>query len=120
MKMKDVSGIETLTSAETQTKVVHATGPVIVDFYQASCAPCRALEPRLRHVAQRFRAAPVYRVDVDRDLPIAQRFVVNSLPTSLVLRDGHEIERLDGLITESNLVAAFERASAAPPREPRG
>ncbi len=96
--MKDVSGIETLTSAETQTKVVHATGPVIVDFYQASCAPCRALEPRLRHVAQRFRAAP----------------------TSLVLRDGHEIERLDGLITESNLVAAFERASAAPPREPRG
>ena len=112
-----MTGIETLTSAESQTKVIEAPGAVLVDFYQASCAPCRALEPRLQRVAQRFHAAlPVYRVDIDRDLPIAQRFGVNSLPTILVMRAGREIERLDGLITESDLTATFERAQTAPTR----
>ena len=110
-----MSRIETLTDAEFQTNVTATAGLVIVDFYQASCAPCRVLEPRLQRVASRFRVLPFYRVDVDRDLPLAQRFGVSSLPTILVLRDGREIERLDGLITESDLVAAFERASAAPP-----
>jgi thioredoxin 1 len=102
--------IKTLASAEIQAKA-ETPGSVIIDFYQASCAPCRVLEPRLARVAERYRdAVPVYRVDIDRDLPIAKRFGVMSLPTVLVLHAGREVERLDGLITESDLTAAFERA----------
>jgi hypothetical protein len=33
-----------------------------------------------------------------------------SIPTLLVLLNGHEVERLDGLITQADLRAAFERA----------
>jgi thioredoxin 1 len=103
--------IETLTSAELQTKAIETRGPVIIDFYQASCAPCRVLEPRLAHVAGRYRdAVPVYRIDIDRDLPLAKRFGVMSLPTVLVLHAGREVERLDGLITDNDLTAVFERA----------
>jgi thioredoxin 1 len=103
--------IKTLASAEFQAKAIEAPGPVIVDFYQASCAPCRVLEPRLARVAEQYRdAVPVYRVDVDLDLPIAKRFGVMSLPTVLVLHAGREVERLDGLITDSDLKAAFEYA----------
>lgn len=86
--------------------------PVVLDFYQASCPPCRALEPRLERVAtEHGDRVPVYRVDIDRDLPIAERFRVMSLPTVLVIQDGTEIERLDGLITEAHLRGAFERAA---------
>jgi thioredoxin 1 len=103
--------IKTLASADLQVKAIEASGPVVIDFYQASCAPCRVLEPRLARVAERYRdIVPVYRVDIDRDLPIAKRFGVMSLPTVLVLHAGREAERLDGLITESDLTAAFERA----------
>ena len=52
-------------------------------------------------------------VDVDRDLDVARRFGVMSLPTVLFTRDGKEVERLDGLITEDALRAAFERAAHA-------
>ncbi len=52
----------------------------------------------------------IYRVDIDRDLPVAQRFGVMSIPTVLVLRAGKEVARLDGLITEDDLRAAFDRA----------
>ncbi len=52
-------------------------------------------------------------MDIDRDIVVAERFKVMSIPTVLVLRDGREVERLDGLIKEADLAAAFERASRA-------
>jgi len=55
----------------------------------------------------------VYRVDVERDLSLAERFGVKSLPALLILRSGREVERLDGLDREPELSAPFERASRA-------
>ncbi len=43
------------------------------------------------------------RVDIDTDLQVAQRLDVMTIPTVLVLRDGHEVGRLDGLITAADL-----------------
>ncbi len=83
----------------------------MLDFYQASCPPCRVLEPRLEYIAGQYAGrVPVYRVDIDRDMAVAERFKVMSIPTLLILRNGREVERLDGLITEAGLLAAFERA----------
>ncbi len=44
----------------------------------------------------------VYRVDIDRDLPVARRFKVKSIPTFLLVR-GKGISRPDGYITEADL-----------------
>lgn len=84
----------------------------MLDFYQASCPPCRALEPVLDRVAQSYGdRVTVYRVDIDDDPGPAERFRIDSLPTVLILRGGQEIERLDGLVTEQQIRYAFERAS---------
>lgn len=102
-----------VTGGEIESTVLQASGPVVLDFYQASCAPCRLLEPRLERIAGRYAGrVPVYRVDIDRDLPVAERFGVMSIPTVLILRGGTEVERLDGLITDDALRAAFDRAAA--------
>lgn len=83
-----------------------------LDFYGKSCPPCKALEPRLERVAQRFEdRLTVFRVDAERDLSVAENFGVTSLPAVLVFRDGREVERLDGLIKEDDLASAFERAA---------
>ncbi len=106
--------IETLESREVQRRVLQARGPVALDFYGESCPPCRALEPRLEKVAQRFEGSlSVFRVDAERDLSVAENFGVTGLPTVLVFRDGRKVERLDGLIKEGDLASAFERAAAA-------
>jgi len=52
---------------------------------------------------------PVYRVDIDHDLSLAQRFNVRSIPTVLLVRAGKEIARLDGYITEADLKTAFNQ-----------
>ena len=78
-------------------------GVLLVDFWQQSCAPCRKLEPRLEAFARRHPDLAVVRVDVDADLALAQQLDVLSIPTVLVLRDGTETARLDGLITDADL-----------------
>jgi len=99
-----------ITANELETRVLKARGAVALDFYQASCPPCRALEPRLERIARQYEGRlPVYRVDIDRDMPVAERFGVKSIPTILVVRDGKEVARLDGLITDRDLTATFDR-----------
>ncbi len=108
--------IETITSDDIQSRVPEASGPVALDFYGESCPPCRTLEPRLERVARRYEGRlPVYRVDAECDIAIAESFGVTSLPTVLVFCDGEEVERLDGLIREEDLADAFERAAGACP-----
>jgi thioredoxin 1 len=103
--------IQPLSGGELETKVLQADGPVVLDFYQESCRPCHVLAPRLERVAKEFEGRlPVYRVDVDQDMPVAERFGVMSLPTVLVVDGGKEVERLDGLIREQDLKAALGRA----------
>ncbi len=102
--------IEPLRAGELESKVLQAPGPVVVDFFQASCAPCRVLEPVLERVAGQYRELPIYRVDIDRDMLVADRFAVRSIPTVIIFRAGNEVERLDGLIREADLKAAFDRA----------
>ncbi len=105
--------IQPLTERDLEARVLKAVGPVMVDFFQATCPPCRVLEPRLEQLArQPGREVPVYRVDIDRDLAIAERFAVKSIPTVLVMYRGKEVERLDGLITQDGLAGAFARAAS--------
>jgi len=87
-------------------------GLVLLDFWQASCAPCRALEPRLERFAAnhpgRFTG---YRIDVDTDTDTVAKYGVMSIPTILLLRDGQEIDRLDGLIRDQDLEDALRAAT---------
>lgn len=106
-----MSYIESLKVDEIDAKALQIAGPVVLDFYQAACAPCRALEPRLERDVSHYQGGlRVYRIDIDRELSAAERFGVQSIPTILILHDGKEIERMNGLITEHDLQAAFNRA----------
>ncbi len=102
--------ITPLTADQLESHVLKALGVVALDFYQASCPPCRALEPRLERIATEYQGRlPVYRVDIDRDLSVAKHFNVRSIPTVLLVRDGKEISRLDGYITEADLKTTFDQ-----------
>jgi thiol-disulfide isomerase/thioredoxin len=78
-------------------QVLAAGGLVLLDFWQATCPPCRALEPRLAKFAARHPGVVTgYRIDVDTDTQTPARFAVMSIPTLVLLRDGTEIARRDG------------------------
>lgn len=106
--------VETVTGPEIESKVLQAPAAAALHFYQASCPSSWALESRLEHVAGQYAGEiSVLLRDLDRDMPVAERFGVMSLPTVLVFHAGKEIPRLDGLITERDLELAFDQAEKA-------
>jgi thioredoxin 2 len=88
-------------AAETTASV-----PVVVDFWAAWCGPCRVISPVLEDLAKSHVGhLKVVKVDVDASPGLAGRFGAQSIPLLVVLRDGHEIDRVVGALPR----AALER-----------
>ena len=105
--------IKPVKADDIKSTVLDTPGPAVLDFYVATCAPCRALEQRLERVAEQYAGAvAVYRVDAERQPAVINSFHVTSVPTVVVFKAGKEVARLDGLITERDLKAAIDKAIA--------
>jgi len=106
-----MSLVPVATAAQVE-QLLAGPGLTLLDFWQLTCAPCRALEPRLDAVLRRHPSVRPARIDVDSDLETASRFDVLSIPILLLFRGGTEIARLDGLIREADMEQALTAGEA--------
>jgi len=99
-------------TANQVEQLLAGPGLTLLDFWQLTCAPCRALEPRLDAVLRRHPNVRLARIDGDSDLETASGFQVLSIPTLLLFHGGTEIARLDGLIREADIDQALTEGAA--------
>ena len=106
--------IEPVSNADFDEKIHQATQPVVVDFWLANCSPCQTLEPKIATVARAFAGqVKVYRLDIEENPTLSERYDVMSVPTLLFFTDGKPFKRLDGIITQQDLQATFNEVSAS-------
>jgi len=71
--------------------------PVLVDLWAAWCGPCRMVSPALEQLAtERAGQLKLVKVDVDKAPAISQRFMVQAVPTLLLLDHGQILARQAG------------------------
>jgi len=87
------------------------SGVALVDFWAPWCGPCRMQAPIVERVAADYGGrAVVGKVNVDDSIMTAQAFGVSSIPTIVVMKDGHELMRAVGVQSEASLRSAIDSA----------
>ncbi len=92
-----------------EADVLQSDQPVLVDFWAEWCGPCRMMTPVVESVAQKFQGtAKVFKLNVDDNPSISQRFGIKGIPTMIVFKDGKEAERLVGATSEQAITRLIE------------
>jgi thioredoxin 1 len=94
-------------------ELLHSGRPMIVDFWAGWCAPCHALAPILRELAEEFDDRIIFaKVDVDNNRDLASQFKIKSLPTLILFKDGKEWDRFSGVKNRNELRKHLEKLSS--------
>lgn len=86
-------------------------GVTLVDFNAPWCAPCRAQEPILLALDERYNGrANIVKMNIDENSDVALNMGIQSIPTLVVFKDGHEVNRLVGLQKAETLNRVLDQA----------
>jgi|ERR1700730_3992076 len=92
-----------------EAAVLQSDQPVLVDFWAEWCAPCRMMTPIVESVAEKFQGtAKVFKLNVDDNPSVSQRFGIKGIPTLIVFKGGKEAERLVGATNEKAVTRLIE------------
>jgi thioredoxin 1 len=92
-----------------EADVLQSAQPVLVDFWAEWCAPCRMMTPVVESVAEKFNGvAKVFKLNVDDNPSVSQRFGIKGIPTLIVFKSGKEAERLVGATSEQAVMRLIE------------
>ncbi len=76
------------------TEMVASGKPVLLDFYQYGCAPCKVMDGIVDEIAHEFRdSAHVVKVNVARVPQVAREFAIRSTPTFVLLATSERARR---------------------------
>jgi thioredoxin 1 len=92
------------TDGSFENDVLKSDKPVLVDFWAEWCGPCRTIAPWVENVAEKFDGkAAVYKVNVDENQDVPQRYGIRGIPTLIVFKGGQEQERIVGAVSQTAL-----------------
>lgn len=75
-----------------------ATEPLlVVDCTAAWCGPCKLVAPLIDQLSEEYAdRAKVFKLDLDVNKPVAQRFGIRSIPAVMIFKQGELAETLVG------------------------
>ena len=85
--------------------------PVVVDFWAPWCGPCRMMAPEVEKVAQSLSGKGlVVKVDTESVPELGERFLIRSIPTLMIFRDGRVVSRESGARPAADILAIVSRS----------
>lgn len=98
-----------ITDSNFEELVVSSDIPVLVDFWAEWCGPCKMIGPVVDELAGDYEGkALIGKVNVDENPETAAKFMVRSIPTLLIVKNGEVVDKQVGAVPKSTLVQKIE------------
>ena len=108
--------VTAITSEENFNAAVENAGNrlLVFDMYADWCKPCKMLSPILETIAETNTGkATFYRINVDKQQGLAQKFNVSSIPFVLFIKNKIVVESFTGLQPQDVYQQAIDNYSSA-------
>jgi len=93
-----------LTAANFDEVVVNSDIPVLIDFWAPWCGPCKMMAPNFTQVATNFPLKTLFaKVNTEEEQQLGARFGIRSIPTLILFKNGKELERVSGALSQEQL-----------------
>lgn len=90
--------------------VMQEEKPVLLDFWASWCGPCRMVAPVLDSIADEMAGALIIgKVNVDEQPELSSRFGVMSIPTMVLMKDGHVVDTMVGAAAKNDIKAMIDK-----------
>lgn len=98
-----------VTDATFDALVLHAQGPVVVDFWADYCGPCHMVMPLVYKLAHEYAGrVTVLKMDTQANREVFKRYNLRGVPTLLFFLNGEVIEERVGYAGYDDLRDKFE------------
>ena len=92
-----MAGVTDVTDQTFAAEVLESDVPVIVDFWAEWCAPCRAIAPIIKQLAEEHgERVKIVKMNIDESPQTPGQYNVRAIPTVLAFKDGQVMEQLQG------------------------
>lgn len=79
--------------------------PVLVDFYATWCGPCQMMAKILTQVnAEMKQQLQIVKIDTDKYPELASQHGIQALPTLVLFKQGHPVDRIEGVLQPDQLI----------------
>ena len=84
-------------------------GIVVVDFFATWCGPCKMLAPVFEDLSNEMKdSAKFVKVDIDQSMDIARKFMISTVPTMMIFKDGKLVETMVGFMPKAVIKSKVE------------
>ena len=108
--MAENPNVQTVSDASFEADILKSDKPVLVDFWAPWCGPCRSVAPIVDDLATQYSGKiKVAKINVDESSQVAMKYMVTSIPTFILFKNGEVADRVLGGMPRSEFVKFIDR-----------